>query len=116
MSRKWKRRVQSAPAATLGIEGDALYQAFISEGLTVAPPLLGQPRSIFDNKPGDTTTFYDQIAWFTDKKRKLLNLTLKDGGNFDFLPHVFTDGGLTTAQLSYRLSDHFPLWVEFDMG
>ena len=43
-------------------------------------------------------------------------MNLKSGGNFDFLPHVFSGVRLTTAQLSFRLSDHFPLWVEFDLG
>lgn len=96
--------------------GDELYQAFVSQGLTVAPPLLNLPRTIFDEGVSDKNKFYDQIAWFTDKNRKLLNMNLNNGGNFDFLPYVFTDAGMTKAQLSFRLSDHLPLWVEFDLG
>ena len=34
------------------------------------------------------------------------------GGSFDFVPYAF--GDLTRAQLSWRISDHYPLWVEFD--
>lgn len=97
-------------------QGDPLYQAFISEGLTVAPSLINQQRSIFDKGPGPKAKFYDQIGWFTDDRRKLLNMNPKSGGNFDFLPHVFTDAGFTKKELSFRLSDHFPLWVEFDLS
>jgi hypothetical protein len=32
-------------------------------------------------------------------------------GSFDFVPHVMP--GLTRHELSWRLSDHYPLWVEF---
>lgn len=94
---------------------DPLFKAFTSRGLTVAPPLVDLPRTIFDTGPGDKSSFYDQVAWFTDKKRALLNMTLKAGGNFDFVPHVFRDAGLTRQQLSFRMSDHYPLWVEFEV-
>jgi hypothetical protein len=35
------------------------------------------------------------------------------GGSFDFVPHAFTD--LTPTQLSWRISDHYPLWTEFHL-
>lgn len=95
---------------------DPLFQAFVSRGLTVAPPLVDLPRTIFDKGPGDKSSFYDQIAWFTDKKRALISMTLAKGGNFDFRPFLYRDVGLTPTQLSYRLSDHYPLWVEFDLS
>ena len=95
---------------------DPLFQAFISQGLTVAQPLVDLPRSIFDKGPGPKNKYYDQIAWFTDDRRALLHMQLKNGGNFDFRPHVFTDADLSPVQLSFRLSDHFPMWVEFDLG
>jgi hypothetical protein len=31
----------------------------------------------------------------------------------DFLPHVYTDTGLTRSEISWRVSDHYPLWTEF---
>ncbi len=34
-----------------------------------------------------------------------------NGGNFDFIPHVLRD--LTKSQASWRISDHYPLWLEF---
>jgi len=37
----------------------------------------------------------------------------KKAGGFDFLPYAYTGKGLTKTQLSHRISDHYPLWVEF---
>jgi hypothetical protein len=35
-------------------------------------------------------------------------------GSFDFLPHVFP--GLTARDISWRISDHYPLWAEFRLS
>jgi hypothetical protein len=32
-------------------------------------------------------------------------------GSFDFIPHIMQ--GLTRTEISWRISDHYPLWVEF---
>ena len=32
-------------------------------------------------------------------------------GGFDFVPHLMTR--LTKTELSWRISDHYPLWAEF---
>jgi len=92
-------------------ENDPLYQAFTSTGLTPAPQLAGLRRTIFD-KP-DAPHYYDQIAWFTrgQKKRPVLNLDCTDGGSFDFVPEL--QGDRTLTQLSWHISDHYPLWAEF---
>jgi exonuclease III len=96
---------------------DPAHKAFASRGLTVAPPHRDLPRTIFD-KDGNPNknSFYDQIAWFIDGRRALINMRLKTGGNFDFRPHAYRDLHLTNQQLSFRLSDHYPLWVEFDLS
>lgn len=96
--------------------GDALFDAFTSTGLTVPDVLMNLPRSIFDD-PGETDddAFYDQIAWFTTGSGALIDLTLRAGGNFDFQPHVYTDVDLSRSSMSFRLSDHLPLWVEFGL-
>ena len=96
---------------------DPLYRAFTSRGLTVAPQHQNLPRTIFDraDQP-NKSSFYDQIAWFSDANRPLLNMRLKTGGNFDFRPYVYQGEGLSQQQLSFRLSDHYPLWVEFETG
>jgi exonuclease III len=95
-------------------QGSPLFDAFTSTGLTVPAALEGLPRTIFDD-PGesDDDNFYDQIAWFTSGSGRLLDIEPRRGGNFDFQPHVYTDMNLTRASVSFRLSDHLPLWFEF---
>lgn len=96
-------------------QGDELWQAFTSTGLTVPAALETVRRSIFaDAARPQTGKFYDQIAWFTDGRGKLIDLTVADAGGFDFVPHLYRDIALTRTQLQYRVSDHYPLWVEFE--
>ncbi len=90
---------------------DPLYQAFTSTGLTVPDALHEVPRTIFGSH---LDSYYDQIAWFTDPTSRIPNLSLIPtgaAGSFDFVGHVHPT--LTRQQLSWRLSDHLPLWVEF---
>jgi endonuclease/exonuclease/phosphatase family metal-dependent hydrolase len=89
---------------------DPLYKAFTSTGLTPAEPLKGLRRTIFDQS--QTPHYYDQIAWFTtgEAKRPVLNLDCSAGGTFDFVPEL--QGSSTLLDLSWHISDHFPLWVE----
>lgn len=98
-------------------KGDALYQAFTSTGLTVPPDLNAAPRTIF-TKPGDTNLdkYYDQIAWFTGtNKAPKLSLNYVTSGNFDFVKAAMQSLNLTKSQLSFRISDHYPLWAEFSL-
>lgn len=93
-------------------EDDPLYQAFTSTGLTPADKLNAVPRSVFDT-PGHAS-FYDQIAWFTDPaKGPSLTLECSNAGSFDFVPLLQGEG--TVRDLSFRISDHYPLWVEFSL-
>jgi exonuclease III len=94
---------------------DPLYQAFTSTGLAPAPDLVNLPRTIFSKVgPDGPDTFYDQIAWFqTVKNKPYLTLKYRKAGNFDFTGKVLKD--LTLQELSWRMSDHFPMWVEFGL-
>ncbi len=94
--------------------GSPLFDAFTSTGLTVPDALLNLPRTIFDD-PDDPSddNFFDQIAWFTTGSGELLDLELRSGGNFDFQPFIYTDTNLSRTSMSFRVSDHLPLWVEF---
>jgi hypothetical protein len=56
---------------------------------------------------------YDQIAWFTQGRAQLINMQLLSAGGVDFVDHLYRDVGMTKAQMQYRVSDHYPLWVEF---
>lgn len=42
-----------------------------------------------------------------------LSMDYRRGGFVDFLPYVYTDTGLTKNEISWRVSDHYPLWAEF---
>ena len=37
------------------------------------------------------------------------------GGNFDFTDKVFLDQNLNKQQISWMISDHYPLWAEFQL-
>lgn len=97
--------------------GDPLFDAFVSTGLWPPSELDEVPRTIFDDSK--TRHFYDQVAWFLDTEPvpavpllTSLEYTQR-AGSFDFIPHVFP--GLTRTSISWRISDHYPLWVEFDV-
>ncbi len=93
--------------------GDLLNETFISTGLHIPPELQNEKvtRSIFDE-----TKYYDQIAWFTGKdKLPALSLNFVDGGNYDFVGKVLQDRDITKHQLSFHMSDHYPLWAEFTL-
>ena len=93
---------------------DPLYQAFTSTGLSTPAGLNHVPRSIFDDPdpaaPPDRRHFYDQIAWFADGRSRL-RMPFVNAGMFDFTRNLIPADDLT--QLSWRISDHYPLWCEF---
>jgi endonuclease/exonuclease/phosphatase family metal-dependent hydrolase len=92
-----------------------LFRAFVSTGLWPPKELNEVRRTVFDT--GADRHYYDQIAWFSDPTKPdnpslLEGLTYTGrGGSVDFVPHVLRD--LTRTQLSWRVSDHYPLWLEF---
>jgi endonuclease/exonuclease/phosphatase family metal-dependent hydrolase len=95
---------------------DPLYQAFTSTGLRPPDGLNYVPRTIFDDPDPqaapDHAHFYDQIAWFTGEQGITpLSLQYENAGMFNFAEGLIP--ATTTVQLSWRMSDHFPLWVEF---
>ncbi len=94
---------------------DDLWKAFTSTGLTVPGDLHGVKRSIFakDNDP-DLKKYYDQIAWFETGARRKLNMDYVTAGFFDFVPFIYTEKGFAKSTLQHRLSDHYPLWAEFN--
>ncbi len=99
--------------------GDDLWKAFTSTGLYVPADLEAVKRSIFIKEGEDPRRdkFYDQIAWFTSRSgHARLRMEYLKGGGFDFLPFVYSETNLTKQSISYRISDHFPLWAEFKRG
>jgi endonuclease/exonuclease/phosphatase family metal-dependent hydrolase len=106
----WNQNLIALGDFNIDRRGDPLFDAFTSTGIEPAPQLNDVPRTIFGD-PGDSK-FYDQIAWFTDEERgPMLTLQASAAGSFDFVPILQGDFSKTT--LSWKVSDHYPLWVEF---
>jgi endonuclease/exonuclease/phosphatase family metal-dependent hydrolase len=111
---KWHHNLLTLGDFNIERRGDDLWEAFISTGLSVPAELNAVPKSIFDDESDPNDKFYDQIAWFTLESGSIaLDMDYQTGGYFDFLPFVYTDLNLTKNSISYRISDHYPLWAEF---
>src|ERR671916_302003 len=111
----WDHNVIALGDFNIDRRGDALHDAFVSSGLDIPEDLQGVPRTIFAD-PGrpHLDKFYDQIAWFAGRNGlPALSLRYSRGGFFDFTGAALTARGLTKTQLSWRISDHYPLWAEF---
>ena len=90
-------------------EGDEAYEAFISKNLYIPKDISSLPSTIFKE-----VKHYDQIGWFKNTKSKSqISLEYKKGGIFDFRNKVLVSRNLSLSKISYRISDHFPLWIEF---
>ncbi|HVP40529.1 MAG TPA: endonuclease/exonuclease/phosphatase family protein [Candidatus Krumholzibacteriaceae bacterium] len=114
---EWDHNLIALGDFNIDRKDDELYKAFTSTGLFVPKDLQKLPRTIFSdpNKP-DLNQFYDQIAWFMgENKVPALSLKYSQGGNFDFTKAALSSLNLTKQQLSWRISDHYPLWVEFQV-
>jgi hypothetical protein len=91
-------------------EKDENFKAFTSRGLHVPEELRGLPRTL-PIKSGKVKHF-DQIAWFAEDGRAKLTLGYSGhGGNFAWDEFVFPE--LSRTAVSFRVSDHYPLWCEF---
>ena len=96
-------------------EGDERYEAFTATGLTVPDDLNEVPRTIFSDED-EAGKFYDQIAWFTaGEGRPALSLDYRTSGSFDFREVALPRRGLSNRSLSWRISDHYPLWTAFGL-
>jgi endonuclease/exonuclease/phosphatase family metal-dependent hydrolase len=110
--RHWNQNLIALGDFNIDRRGDPLFDAFTSTGIRPAPELNDVPRTIFGDS-GDAK-FYDQIAWFVEKGRgPVLTLTSTAAGSFDFVPILI--GELEKTALSWKLSDHYPLWAEFSV-
>ena len=89
------------------------FKAFTSTGLSVPDDLKSAKRTI-DKDPSEA--LYDQIAWFTGEQGSpALTLKYLQGGSFDFTKVALKNRGLGPEDLKPYISDHFPLWAEFQI-
>jgi len=111
----WEHNLIALGDFNIDRKEDVLYDAFTSGGLEIHQHFHDLPRTIRDKgkKPSDRN-FYDQIAWFTGEDGKpALSLKYLKGGYFDFTACVYI--GMSNSKLEWRMSDHFPLWAEFEL-
>lgn len=107
---EWRHNLIALGDFNIDRADDDAYKAFVSTGLHVPDELNDVPRTIFGGQ--ETARHYDQIAWFTSEKEELLTLEYANSaGSFNFVEHALTE--MTAQEVSWRISDHYPLWVEF---
>lgn len=85
--------------------GGPLFEAFASTGLNVPPALRHLSTST-----GQQPKHYDQIGWFMDQLE--MGFTGR-AGSIPFQDAVFRE--LSPLSMSFRVSDHLPLWAEFSI-
>ena len=89
--------------------GDAGYRALLDNGLTPDPTLADLPRTVGESA-GKASAF-DQVAWIAPGRLGALGFDRTAAGSVVWdalLPRDPAEGDPT-----FRISDHYPLWVEF---
>jgi endonuclease/exonuclease/phosphatase family metal-dependent hydrolase len=110
--KEWSENLLTLGDFNIDRRGDPLWEARKATGLTTPVALNDVPRTIFDEV--QSPHFHDQIAWFKqNSSRSVLTLDFVSAGSFDFVPLL--QGSLTKTALSWRVSDHYPLWAEFSI-
>ena len=109
----WEQNLMVLGDFNIDRHDSPIWRAFVSSGLTVPEVLDLVPRSIFSEEADRRDKYYDQIAWFEAGSERRLNLECTGGGSIDFVPHLYLDVGMKPKEMQYRVSDHYPLWVEF---
>lgn len=89
---------------------DVIFKALVDNGLQPDVETLDKPRTVRD-RPGSKIA-YDQVAWFAPGRPGALKFPRLSGDTFPWDQHILKgEPGDTT----FRISDHYPLWVEFDV-
>ena len=88
---------------------DVIYKALVANGLQPDAETIDKPRTMKD-RPGSKIA-YDQLAWFREGDGKLTFKRLA-GDTFPWDKHVLFGAAGDT---SFRISDHYPLWIEFSV-
>jgi len=106
---KWEHSLITLGDFNIEREDDPAYKAFVSKNLFIPEDLRTLPRTIFKE-----LKYYDQIGWYINSSSvSQISLSYVKGGIFDFRDSVLKARKYDLTQLSFRISDHFPLWVEF---
>jgi len=109
--KKWGHSLIALGDFNIEKKDDIAYQAFVSTKLYIPEDLENINRTIFNK-----VSFYDQIAWFRNSSSEFqINLDYVKGGVYNFKNKILVDRKYTDSQLSFRISDHLPLWAEFKL-
>ena len=89
---------------------DVIFKALVDSGLQPDVETIDKPRTVND-RPASKIA-YDQLAWFAPGRPGALKFPRLSGDTFAWDQHILQgEPGDTT----FRISDHYPLWVEFDV-
>lgn len=89
---------------------DEIFKALVDNGLQPDAETLEAPRTVHDD-PGEAIA-YDQMAWFKSPHPGALTFKRLGGDTFPWNLHVLQDA---KGDTTFRISDHFPLWIEFSV-
>ena len=108
---KWNQSLFILGDFNIERKKDLAYKAFVSKNLFIPEDLRDLKSTIFKE-----IKLYDQIGWYKNSRNdSQISLNYITGGKFNFTPHVLKTRNLPMNQLSWRISDHLPLWAEFEV-
>jgi endonuclease/exonuclease/phosphatase family metal-dependent hydrolase len=93
--------------------GDPYWLALVSTGLGAPKELDDVPRNIAFAH-GGTRKYYDQIAWF-GKGQAQLTLAYVTAGYVPWTDYILANAPDDDDRKAH-ISDHYPIWVEFDLA
>ncbi len=96
---------------------DPIFKALVENGLQPDAETLDKPRTVSDAKETGKAIAYDQIAWIAAPPGKpappgALEFRRRKGDTFQWNKFVLQDA---KGDTTFRISDHFPLWLEFSV-
>lgn len=107
--KRWNQSLIILGDFNIDKKGDEAHKAFTSRNLFIPKDIEILPSTIFKK-----VKQYDQIGWFKNSSNKSqITLNYDKGGIFDFRDHILTNRNISLSKLSFRISDHFPLWCKF---
>jgi endonuclease/exonuclease/phosphatase family metal-dependent hydrolase len=96
---------------------DPIYKALVENGLQPDVDTLEAPRTVSDRKRPGQEIAYDQIAWIAAPPGKppppgALEFRRRKGDTFPWDAFILQG---VEGNTTFRISDHYPLWVEFSV-
>jgi endonuclease/exonuclease/phosphatase family metal-dependent hydrolase len=94
-------------------DDDPIVAALTQRGMATAEVLADKRRTTSDRPGGGGKIAYDQFAWFPPATNLpgALRLPVLQGDSFPWDDHILSDA----ASKDFRISDHYPLWLELSV-